>query len=125
MLLLASRSGRLWMRCWLSSPNIWHRRNKRQPVDRDQLPAYLYHRRYIHRLDFRLETIRGFFANKGIPVLDTALIDQHAGLPVAQKRKRSVYRKLWVLILVLVGLSVILYVLPPTANRAGWLLYEP
>ena len=66
------------------------------------------------------KTIRGFFANKGIPVLDTALIDQHADLPVAQKKKRSVYRKLWVLILVLIGLSVILYVFAADSKQ-GWL----
>ena len=53
-------------------------------------------------------------------MLDTALIDQHADLPVAQKKKRSVYRKLWVLILVLIGLSVILYVFAADSKQ-GWL----
>ena len=66
------------------------------------------------------KTMKGFFAEKGIWVSDSAKIineEIYTGDPI---KRKTLYQKLWVLILVLVVLSVVLFVFAADTKQ-GWL----
>ena len=66
------------------------------------------------------KTIRGFFAEKGIFSLDNPVIINKTIFKEDTPKRRTLYHKLWSIILLLVALSVVLFVFAADSKQ-GWL----
>jgi hypothetical protein len=66
------------------------------------------------------KTIKGFFAEKGILFLDSTKTMNEEIYTTGPAKSKTLYRKLWIMILVLVLLSVVLFVFA-SDTRQGWL----
>lgn len=66
------------------------------------------------------KTLKGFFAEKGILVLDSTKIMNEEIYTGEPDKRKTLYQKLWILILVLVVISVVLFVFAADTKQ-GWL----
>lgn len=66
------------------------------------------------------KTIKGFFAEKGIPVIDYRELETEELQPTGATKKKTQFRKLWWMLLVVFLVSVVLFVFAAD-RKQGWL----